>query len=167
MSGSILFLGGLTAIFGVMVALKYPEELKPSLYSAAQQGRELAPRMLLGIFIATILGRVVPVEVIGPLIGPESGGRGLLIAIAFGAITPGGPMISFPIAMKVWDLGAGPGQLVGFIVSWSVFAVHRILSYEWPIMGGKFVVLRLLSTWYLPLIAGGLALALLLVLPVP
>jgi hypothetical protein len=37
-----------------------------------------------------------------------------------------------------------------------VFAIHRIIIYEIPLMGLRFSTIRLVSSLPLPLIAGGL-----------
>jgi hypothetical protein len=48
--------------------------------------------------------------------------------------------------------------LIAFVTAWSVFAFHRIVMYEIPIMGARFAMLRLLSSLVLPPLAGTLAL---------
>lgn len=161
----VIFLGLIAAALGITIAIRKPEALRPAIEEAGRQGGKIALRVLLGIFIAAVLARVIPVQAVGPLIGPDSGVRGILIGTVFGAIVPGGPMVTFPIAMTLWDIGAGQPQVVAFLASWSIFAVHRVLSYEWPMMGGRFVLIRLLSAWYLPPVAGLLALALLALMP--
>jgi hypothetical protein len=47
--------------------------------------------------------------------------------------------------------------LIAFITAWSVFAFHRIVMYEIPVMGIRFAMLRLLSSLILPPLAGILA----------
>ena len=44
--------------------------------------------------------------------------------------------------------------LVTFITSWSIFAGHRILAYELPLMGASFFRVRVLSVVALPFLAG-------------
>jgi len=161
LNGVLIFMAGLALGLGALVAVRQPQALRPALRDAARQGRTVGLRIPLGIFVAVVVSEVLPSGAIGPSIGPESGLRGILIATAFGAILPGGPIVTFPIAFTVWEMGAGPAQVVAFLVSWSIFAVHRILSFELPFMGPRFVFVRLLSAWYLPPVAGLIALALL------
>lgn len=52
--------------------------------------------------------------------------------------------------------------MVALIAGWSVFALHRMLAYEAPIMGWRFVGLRLASCAVLPVLAGLIAEAILL-----
>lgn len=51
----------------------------------------------------------------------------------------------------------GFAPLVALMTAWSVLAVHRVLSFELPLMGPRFVSMRLLASLPLPLIAGALA----------
>ena len=43
---------------------------------------------------------------------------------------------------------------MALVAGWSVFALHRLLAYEAPIMGWKFIALRLGSSLVLPVLAG-------------
>jgi hypothetical protein len=91
-------------------------------------------------------------------IGKESGMKGVLIASFVGGFTPGGPIICFPILIILYKAGAAIPPLIAFVTAWSVFAFHRIVMYEIPIMGARFALLRLLSSVVLPPLAGTLAL---------
>ena len=44
-----------------------------------------------------------------------------------------------------------------FITSWSIFAAHRILIYELPLVGASFFRLRIASAVVVPFLAGLLA----------
>jgi hypothetical protein len=61
--------------------------------------------------------------------------------------------------------GAGPAQMVALISAWSVLGLHRVLVWEMPVMGRRFVLLRLASGAALPVLAGLLAEALMLGIP--
>ena len=91
---------------------------------------------------------------IGHLIGYETGLNGILLATAFGGFTPAGPIVAFPIVVVLLNAGAGFPQVVAFLTAWSVFAFHRVMIYEAPLMGFRFVGVRLLSSLILPPIAG-------------
>ncbi len=124
---------------------------------ALDQGRGLAIRLPLAILAASFLIQVLPVDALVPYIGPQSGVSGILIAAVMGGVLPGGPMTSFPIALVILQGGAGLPQIVALITGWSVFALHRVLAYEAPIMGWRFAALRLVASLILPLAAGLLA----------
>ncbi|MEL7258915.1 MAG: hypothetical protein AAFN80_13870, partial [Pseudomonadota bacterium] len=91
---------------------------------------------------------------ISALIGQDSGMWGMFIAAAAGGFLPGGPMVAFPMAAAFYQVGAGVPQLVAMISGWSIFAINRLITYEAPIMGWRFAVLRNLSSLALPVLAG-------------
>jgi uncharacterized membrane protein YraQ (UPF0718 family) len=82
--------------------------------------------------------------------------RGILIGTLGGAITPGGPYVSMPVAAGLLKAGASMGTMVAFLTSWSLIAVAR-LPLEVGIMGWRFTLIRMISTLIFPPIAGLLA----------
>lgn len=124
---------------------------------AVKQAKALAIRLPLALLAASFLSQVVPTAAIAQVLGSDSGLVGILLASLLGGILPGGPMASFPLALFIWDAGAGTGQMVALLAGWSVFAMHRVLAYEAPVMGWRFVALRLASSFLLPPAAGILA----------
>jgi uncharacterized membrane protein YraQ (UPF0718 family) len=131
-----------------------PAGLRTAGQSAMTQGRMLVIRLPLALLATAFLIQTMPMEVLAPLIGPASGLTGIVIASLVGGIMPGGPMTSFPLALVFLNGGAGTPQIVALIAGWSVFAVHRLLAYEAPIMGWQFVLLRGLSSLPVPILAG-------------
>lgn len=119
----------------------------------------ILPTMAMALLVAGFAGEVLPAEFITSFISNDSGFTGILLASAIGGILPGGPIASFPIALVVWHAGAGVPQMVALIVGWSVFAIHRVLIYEMPMMGWQFSVLRLAASFVLPPLAGLAAMA--------
>jgi uncharacterized membrane protein YraQ (UPF0718 family) len=139
------------------IALRCPQNFAEMFLHLKDQASMMAVRVPLALLAASFISQLIPTEVIGRLIGAESGTRGMLLSCLLGGLVPGGPMISFPIALVIWQMGAGEAQMIAFLAAWSIFAVHRIISYELPIMGGRFVVVRLVSSWMLPPLAGAIA----------
>jgi len=133
--------------------------------TALQTGRALMIRLPLALLAASFLMQVLPVAALVPLIGPQSGLTGILLASLVGGLMPGGPMTSFPLALVVLEGGAGVPQITALITGWSVFAIHRVLAYEAPIMGWRFVGLRLACSVILPVVAGLGAEALVILMP--
>ncbi len=116
--------------------------------------------LLLAIFI--IIGfadALLPRELIASWLGGGTGFRGVMIGTALGAVTPGGPFVSFPLAATLYQGGAGVGPMVAFLVSWGLLSFSR-LPMELAIVGPKLTVARLVSSLILPPIAGGIALLL-------
>ena len=59
-----------------------------------------------------------------------------------------------------------PVMMAALITGWSIFAIHRIVTWEYPVLGWRFVALRLVSALPQPILAGLLAEATLTFLPV-
>lgn len=121
---------------------------------AVRSGMSILPVLVLALLAASFLAQLVPSEAIGRLIGGTSGFAGILIASAVGGFIPGGPMVSFPIAVFLWELGAGLPQMVALLSAWSVIAVHRMLAFETPLMGWRFSAQRLMAVAIVPPLSG-------------
>lgn len=158
MDAGLLLLLVIAVVLTGIVLVRTPDRLLPALRIAGNYGKTLAFRLPLLFFAATFLAQLVPPELVGPLISAESGWRGVLIAALVGGLLPGGATVAFPTALFLWQLGAGPAQMTVLLASWSIFALHRVIAYEFPMLGGRFVALRLAASWYLPLLAGAIAL---------
>jgi uncharacterized membrane protein YraQ (UPF0718 family) len=117
---------------------------------------QVLPLLLLAMIVAGMVQVLIPHELISKWIGAESGIRGLLIGTVMGGITPGGPIVSMPIAAGLLRTGASLGTMVAFVTSWSLIAASR-LPLEIGVMGWKFALIRLACTFFFPPIAGLLA----------
>lgn len=126
---------------------------------AAEQFLQLMPRMVMALIAAGFIVKMIPTEIISRFLGAEAGFTGIVVGSLAGLLVPSGPVISFAIAASFAAEGASVPALVSFITAWSVFAAHRVLIFEIPLLGASFVRLRLLSVAMLPFIAGSLALA--------
>ena len=118
----------------------------------------LLPAVCLAMLAAAFLVPIIPGALIAHWIGAETGITGVMIASAIGAFIPGGPVVSFPIALVFQSAGAGTAQLVALLSAWSIVALHRLVAFEVPLMGGRFVVQRLLASLPLPMLTGFIAL---------
>lgn len=163
MDPSVLVLAAVLICLIVYLLIRDPARIGQALQIAGRQARVLVIRIPLAILAATFIAHLIPTEHVSSWIGPDSGFKGILIASAVGAFIPGGPMLTFPLALVIWQLGAGQPQMVTLLAAWSIFAFHRVISYELPLLGPRFLVVRLASSFMLPalagLIAGGLMLA--------
>lgn len=153
-------LAGAAALWGIVLALAAFAARKPGRLHrkaaglAVDQFVRMMPRIAVALLLAGFLGKLVPGEFVGRVIGAESGATGILIASLVGGFTPGGPMIAFPTVVVLSEAGAGVPQLVAFLTAWSVFAFHRVLVYELTLMGWRFSATRLVSSLALPPLAG-------------
>jgi len=160
-------LGIVAMLLGVMILLAQRRDTglhRQASSEAWQQLRLIALRLPLALMAASLLGELLPRETLAILLGPQSGWQGIALASGLGALLPGGPMVSFPFVILLQQAGMAPAPMVALMTAWSVLALHRVLSFELPLMGARFVILRWIVSLPLPLLAGALA-ALLLRIP--
>lgn len=124
--------------------------------SALNMTVQILPLLILAFIVAGMTQVLLPQELISKWIGAESGIRGIFIGTVAGALVPGGPYVSLPIAAGLLRSGAGIGTMVAFLTGWSLWAVSR-LPMEVGILGWKFALIRLVSTFFFPPIAGLIA----------
>jgi uncharacterized membrane protein YraQ (UPF0718 family) len=117
----------------------------------------MLPKMLAGCLISAFVTRLLPKEVVARLVGEESGMLGLLIAMAMGAVLPGGPLTIYPVAGAFLLLGADVGTAIAFITAWNLLGYNRALIWELPFFGPHFVLWRVIVALPLPIIGGLIA----------
>ena len=152
--GSLILMGVLAAIL-VGIAWRHPRKLHMTGFRTASELIVVnMPRVALALLAAGFLSQILPQELIASLLGGESGVHGVLLAWVIGGFTPGGPIITFPIIVALAKAGAGLPALVTYLTSWSVLGFQRVVVYEISMMGGRFVVNRLIACSLLPPISG-------------
>ena len=117
---------------------------------------EIFPLLIFAFIVAGMVQTLLPTELISRWIGAESGLRGILLGTLAGAIAPGGPYVSLPLAAAIFRAGAGVGTMIAFLTGWSLWAVSR-LPMEVGILGWRLTLIRLVSTFIFPPIAGLIA----------
>jgi len=126
------------------------------LRSALRLTLEVLPLLIFAFVVAGMVQVLVPREFIARWVGEASGMRGILIGTVAGGLCPGGPYVSLPIVAGLLRAGAGVGTTVAFLTGWSLWAVSR-LPMEVGILGWRFTLVRLATTFFFPPIAGLLA----------
>ena len=114
------------------------------------------PRLIPALILAGMLQVLVPQEVVARHLGREGGFRAILIASVAGILTPGGPMVTVPFLVVLANSGAAMAPLVAYMTSWSLFGMQRIIAWEAPLMGWRFVIVRVIPSLAFPVIAGWL-----------
>ncbi|MBO8130648.1 MAG: permease [Candidatus Marinimicrobia bacterium] len=117
---------------------------------------DVLPLLIFAFILAGMIRSLIPNEIISKWIGQEAGFRGLLIGTIVGGITPGGPYVALPVIAGLIQSGASIGTMVAFVTAWSLWAIGR-MPMEIAIVGWKFYLTRLLSTFFFPPIAGFIA----------
>jgi uncharacterized membrane protein YraQ (UPF0718 family) len=112
------------------------------------------PKMAGALLIASFIQVLLPRNKVERWMGEGSGVKGMAVAAGVGVATPGGPMTSFPLVTALQEAGTGRSALIAYLTSWSTLGLQRILTWEIPLMGVEFAVLRFLASLPLPFIAG-------------
>lgn len=126
------------------------------LKSALNITLEILPLLVFAFIVAGMVEVLLPRGLISKWIGTESGMRGIFIGTVAGSLTPGGPYVSLPLVAGLLRSGASVGTMVAFLTGWSLWAVSR-LPIEVGILGWKFTLIRIASTFFFPPIAGLIA----------
>jgi len=116
----------------------------------------ILPRLIPALILAGLLQVLVPQETVARYFGRAGGMKAILVASLAGVLTPGGPMISVPLMVVLANSGAGLPSLVAYMTAWSLFGVQRIIAWEAPLLGWKFVAVRVIPSLIFPVVAGWL-----------
>lgn len=154
-TSSILMISA-AVIMLAAVYYKSPAAASAGLGATAALIIEITPRMIAAFTLAGLFQAIVPQEMIVRWMGHGSGGKGLLIGMTLGGITPGGPMTHFPVIASLYKMGVGIGPLVAYLSAWSLFGMQRVIMWEIPFLGAKVVALRIAVSLFFPLLAGWL-----------
>ena len=160
MSLGVYLLAGIYVLLGAMALLRRDKTFSNATSRSVEQFWILVPRMICALVAAGFIAALIPTDVIARYLGADAGFSGILVAFVVGMIIPAGPTVAFPVAAVFARAGASTPALITFIASWSIFAAHRIIIYEIPLLGPTFLRLRLLSAGGVPLIGGVLAIGL-------
>ena len=150
---SFLIFAALAAVAGAVCYSRGKDVFFEGVNSSLSLFLDITPRLSAAFLMAGFVEVLVPKDLITKWIGEKSGIKGILIATAAGVATPGGPMISFPLIAALYKLGADFGPLVGYLTSWELMGIQRIIVWEIPFMGIRFAALRFAVSLLLPIIA--------------
>jgi uncharacterized membrane protein YraQ (UPF0718 family) len=124
--------------------------------SALDMTIQILPLLIFAFIVAGMIQVLLPKELISKWVGAESGIRGIIIGTVAGGFSPGGPFVSLPIVAGLLRAGAGVGTMVAFLTGWSLWSIAR-LPMDVGILGWKFTLIRILTTFFFPPIAGLIA----------
>jgi uncharacterized membrane protein YraQ (UPF0718 family) len=116
----------------------------------------ILPRLIPALILAGLLQVLVPQETVARYFGRAGGMKAIFVASLAGVVTPGGPMISVPLMVVLANSGAGLPSLVAYMTAWSLFGLQRIIAWEAPLLGWKFVAVRVIPSLVFPVVAGWL-----------
>ena len=155
---SLFIFAAVAAVSGAAVWwVKGPDVFLAALGGDALLLLRIVPLIAAGLLIGGFVQVLVPHDLVARWLGENSGLRGIAIATVAGILTPGGPIISFPLVLALAAAGADIGALIAYITSWSVLGLSRVIMWELPFMGADFAATRWAASLVLPFVAGLLA----------
>jgi uncharacterized membrane protein YraQ (UPF0718 family) len=153
---SIIIMGGLAVGLLALGYFRGKGDHIQGLRLAADMLVKVLPLLLFAFIIAGMVQTLVPRDTISHWVGKESGIRGIMIGCFAGSLVPGGPYVSLPVTAGLLRAGVGVGTAVAFLTAWSLWSVTR-LPLEIGIVGPRFTLIRIASTFFFPPIAGLIA----------
>lgn len=118
--------------------------------------RRTLPLLVIAFIIVGYVNVLSPQDLVNTWIGPDSGGRGLLIGAGAGMLLPGGPYVIFPLIATLYQAGAGIGPTIAMITAWASLALLNV-TFELPFLGWRFTLVRLTMGLLVPPLVGVLA----------
>ncbi len=155
-----LMLWLIVAVLALLAAMRGRKLLNDGVRTGFVEFLHLLPRIAIGVVGSGFIAEVLPKTLMASWLGPESGLTGVLLATLGGALTPGGPVVGFSIGAAALKGGAGSPQVIAYTTAWALYAVHRLVMWEIPMMPARIVWLRALVSLPLPFIAAALAMVL-------
>ena len=151
---SVLVLAGLALVSGLVCwRLKGVDAVVESFHTDLKTFLDLVPKMALAFLLAALVTALVSRATIAKWLGEKSGVKGVALATGVGAVTPGGPMMSFPLVASLAKAGAGRASLIAYLTSWETLGFQRILVWEIPLLGFEYTAMRFVASIPLPFIA--------------
>lgn len=155
---SVLVLAALATVSGLACwRIAGVDAVAESLVADGKTFLDLIPKMALAFILAALVTSLLPRAVVAKWLGEQSGAKGVALATGVGAVTPGGPMMSFPLVASLAKAGAGRGALIAYLTSWETLGFQRILVWEIPLLGFEYTAMRFIASIPLPFVAALIA----------
>jgi uncharacterized membrane protein YraQ (UPF0718 family) len=125
-------------VFGMV---KSREKTQKALKMALRSFIGMLPMILTVVILIGLLLGFVSREMIGKILGAESGILGVLVAVGLGSILHIPSLVSFPLAASLLEGGAAAGTVAAFITSLTMIGAVTF-PLEVREMGLRFTVMR-------------------------
>lgn len=155
LNGQVLLFGALALAGGIATWVVHgPEVFLDTVWQSGGLFLLIVPIVTGAMLIGGYAQALLPHDRVAHWLGAKSGMRGILLATFAGAVTPGGPFASFALVVALARSGADIGACVTYLTAWSVLGLHRLVTWELPLLGPDLALLRLAVSVPLPIIAG-------------
>ena len=149
-----LIIYGLAIAVTVVAYFRDPGLPAVGLRAGGQLLLDVLPRLVAALVLTGMIQVMIAPELIQHWLGRGSTHRAIFAGFVAGILTPGGPLVSFPIMAVFYKGGASLSALVAYMTSWSLFGFQRVIAWELPFMGTRFLLARVLPTLVFPIVAG-------------
>jgi uncharacterized membrane protein YraQ (UPF0718 family) len=102
------------------------EELKNWMYQTWDLGKKIFPLLIVGVFLAGVMKKIVPQEVVEHLVG-GNGMRANFIAALFGAVMYFSTLMEVPVLKALMDLGMGKGPALTLLLADPALSLPSII----------------------------------------
>ncbi|MBW1982302.1 MAG: permease [Deltaproteobacteria bacterium] len=154
MNGAFIIMAVLAAILGAIAFQRDPGLPIQALRSGGALLVRILPILILAFFVAGLMEVLLPKEVLVRWVGAESGLKGLFVGTFLGLLTPGGPLVQFPIVAAMFKAGVSIGPLIAYLSAWALLSINRVIVFEIPILGLHLTATRLICSLVFPVIIG-------------
>ncbi len=113
----------------------------------------MGPMLIAAFVIAGYLQTLLPKDLVMNWLGRKAGLKAILVGSLAGALTPGGPYVSLPIAVALFRAGADMACVVAYVVAWTMWGLNG-LAFEFAVLGPQLTVAKRLVTVPFPILAG-------------
>lgn len=158
---------GLVVVLSVIAWRRGEGRLKNGLRRGVEMFLVNGPRIIVALLAAGFISFLLPKALVAQWLGSGSGWQGIALGCLVGPLIPGGPLVIFPLFVALLKAGAGLPAVFACLTSASVWGIHRILMFEVPMMGTRFVANRIFATLAIPPFAGGMTVLLIRLLGEP
>ena len=150
-----LFLATIAVILTFLAYQKTGELPWGSVGRAGSLILDIFPKLMIGMLIGALMAEVLPKEIIQNWLSDRSGWRGILIGWVAGFMFPmGAPFVLYPIVAGLLKGGAGFGPMVTLLTASALIGPVRTFVFEIPVLGTEFFMIRAISIFWVPPVAG-------------
>ncbi|HHY04658.1 MAG TPA: hypothetical protein GX534_05685 [Thermoanaerobacterales bacterium] len=105
------------------------------------------------MLVASFAQALISKEIISSYLGGKSGFVGILLGTLIGGLTPGSPYAALPLFAGILRMGASIPTGVAMVCAWGIWSIGRI-PFEIAVMGTRFTLIHIVSSIFLPIVAG-------------
>jgi uncharacterized protein len=151
---STLVLAIVALVLGVIAYLKDPGLPAIGARNGVSMLAFILPRMVPAILIAGLVQVLIPQETVSRYFGRPSGIAGIGPPGVNTLATEATTMVSAPFMVVLANSSVATAPLVAYMTAWSLFGLQRIIAWEAPLMGWRFVAVRVVPSLAFPVLAG-------------